>query len=389
MYAFKDVALVTPGGVIENGVLVTEEDRIRALGPEADVPVPSQAQVIDGQGMYLAPGFIELQLNGGFGEDFTDNPDSIWRVAAQLPRYGVTSFLPTIITCGEDTLNHALRALRRGRPADFRGAVPLGLHVEGPFLNPAKKGAHNPAYITAPDARRAADWSPETGVRLVTLAPELPGAHEVIGVLRNNGVVVSAGHSMATYEEAMEAFSDGITYGTHLFNAQPPLDHRQPGLSAALLRARSVAVGIIPDGIHVHPAMVDLAWRAKGPRGLTLVTDAMAAMGMTPGEYRLGDFTVTVDETSARLADGTLAGSILTLDAALRNLMDYTGASLVEALPCVTSTPASVLGLANVGVIRAGAKADLVLLDQDGYVVLTMTGGDLFYQRGKLNEPAE
>ena len=175
MYAFKDVALVTPGGVIENGVLVTEEDRIRALGPEADVPVPSQAQVIDGQGMYLAPGFIELQLNGGFGEDFTDNPDSIWRVAAQLPRYGVTSFLPTIITCGEDTLNHALRALRRGRPADFRGAVPLGLHVEGPFLNPAKKGAHNPAYITAPDARRAADWSPETGVRLVTLAPELPG----------------------------------------------------------------------------------------------------------------------------------------------------------------------------------------------------------------------
>ena len=221
MYAFKDVALVTPGGVIENGVLVTEEDRIRALGPEADVPVPSQAQVIDGQGMYLAPGFIELQLNGGFGEDFTDNPDSIWRVAAQLPRYGVTSFLPTIITCGEDTLNHALgRWVARRVTTSACGS--LGLHVEGPFQpgeeRRAQPGVH---HRTRRKARR-------TGrLRLAfaqTLAPELPGAHEVIG----GATGWSAPGIPWPPEEAMRPSATGSPT-VRTCSTPSPADHRRPG----------------------------------------------------------------------------------------------------------------------------------------------------------------
>lgn len=380
MYYIHGATLYTPETILENAAVLVEGGRITAVDTASALPCPAGARVIDAAGLLLVPGFIELQFNGGFGDDFTDDPTTIWRVAEALPRYGVTAFLPTIITSPPEKVALGQQVVTQHRPAGFRGAEPLGLHVEGPFLNPQKKGAHNPAYLRLPDLAAVAGWSPETGVRLVSLAPELPGALDVIRALAGRGVLVSAAHSMATYDQARAGFDAGIRYGTHLFNAMPALGHRDPGLPGALLADDRVTVGMIVDGIHVHPAMVALAWRVLGPGRLNLVTDAMAALGMAPGVHRLGDFEVTVDESSARLADGTLAGSILALDQALRNLIAFTGCALRDALATVTTTPARALGLAHErGRIAPGYVADLVLLTSDLRVRAAMVAGEVAY----------
>jgi N-acetylglucosamine-6-phosphate deacetylase len=341
---------------------------------------PPGAQIIDADGMILSPGFIDVQLNGAFGHGFTADPASIWPAAALLPRYGVTAFLPTLVTSPLETVAAAQAVLTPGPPTEFSGATPLGLHVESSFLNPMKKGAHNQAYLRYPDLAAVADWSPKEGVRLVTMAPELPGALEVISVLMERGVVVSAGHSNATFAEAQAGIEAGIRYGTHLFNAMPGLHHREPGLIGALLADSRVTLGLIPDGIHVHPAVVNLAWQALGSARLNLVTDATASLGMPAGRYRFGPQEVFVDEASARLADGTLAGSILSLDAALRNLMSFAGCSLEEALPTITSTPAELLGLSDQkGRLEPGLSADLVLLTRDLKVAMTIVDGKAVY----------
>jgi N-acetylglucosamine-6-phosphate deacetylase len=380
MFYLHHLTLLTPQQHIEHGAALIEGRRLAAVGRVEQVPQPSQARVIDAHGLILAPGFIDLQINGGFGFDFTADPTSLWQVAARLPRYGVTAFLPTLITSPPETAAQALKVLAEGPPENFHGARPLGWHFEGPFLNPDKKGAHNPAHLRTPSLDTIAAWSPDNGVRLVTLAPELPGALEVIRALQARGVVLSAGHSTATFAQAHAGFSAGITYGTHLFNAMPPLHHREPGLPGALLSNPHATAGMIPDGVHVQPAMVELAWHMKGPHGLTLVSDAMAALGMPPGEYVLGDLRVLVDETSARLRDGTLAGSIMAPDAALRNLISFTGAPLAEALHTLTHTPARLLGLADRGQLSPGQRADLVLLTPDLQVAATWVAGKQVYQ---------
>jgi N-acetylglucosamine-6-phosphate deacetylase len=383
MLYLHHAVLYTPQREITNGAVLIDGNRIIQVGPVEEVDCPADAARLNASGLLLTPGFIDVQVNGAFGHDFTADPHTIWPVAAGLPRYGVTAFLPTIITAPLATTAAARQVLLKGRPAADAppGATPLGLHVEGPFLNPAKKGAHNPAYLQPPTVEAAANWSPETGVRLVTLAPELPGATALIRVLTARGIVVSAGHSTATYAQALAGFEAGITYGTHCFNAMPPLEHREPGLPGALLTHPALTVGLIPDGIHVHPAVVALIWAAKGSHRLTLVSDAMAALGMPPGQYLLGDFEVIVGEADARLADGTLAGSILPLDAALRNLMAFTGCSLTEALPTVTTTPAALLGLDNQrGQIAPGFMADLVLLTPDLQVAATIVNGEVLYR---------
>ena len=214
------------------------------------------------------------------------------------------------------------------------------------------------------------------------MAPENPGALEVIAALASRGVVVSTGHSMATYDEAVAGFDAGARYGTHLFNAMPPLGHRDPGLPGALLADDRMTVGFIADGVHTHRSIIALVWRMLGPRRMSLVTDAMAALGMPPGSHRLGDYDVIVDATSCRLADGTLAGSILELDQALRNLLDITGCSLDEALETMTTTPAKLLGLEGErGRIAPGYTADIVLLSSDLRVQTTIASGEVVYRR--------
>ena len=379
MLAIHHATIISPAGSIEDGTVLVADGRIIAVGgPELEVSPTAAAR--DTAGLILSPGFIDLQVNGGFGLDFTADPTTIWDVAAKLPRYGVTGFLPTVITSPPETVRQAQAVLRAGPPAGWVGARPLGLHLEGPFLNPGKKGAHNPAYLRLPTPEDVVAWSVDEGVRLVTLAPELPNAPEVITALAGRGVVVSAGHSLATVDEAAAGFDAGARYATHLFNAMPTLHHREPGLVAAALADPRVTVGLIPDGLHVHPVLVALVWRLLGPDRLNLVTDAMAAMGMSPGDYLLGNFSVTVDESSARLPDGTLAGCILSLDAILRAFIAFTGASLANTLATVTATPARLLGLGDeLGGIAPGMAADLTLMTPDLRIVETFVSGQSVY----------
>ncbi len=372
----RGATVLTPDQTIENGAVCIEADRIAWVGPAAEVSAVSAAAIIEAGGLLLAPGFIDLQINGAFGDDFTDDPPSIWRVAGKLPRYGVTAFLPTIVTAPLERIAQAQQIVLAGPPSKFNGAAALGLHVEGPFLNPHKKGAHNPTYLRPPDPALVADWSPATGIRLVTLAPELPGSLEMIQRLVGQEVTVSAGHSLATYAQAQAGFAAGVRYGTHLFNAMPILGHREPGLAGALLAAPDRIVGLIADGIHVHPGLIAVVWAVKGPGGVSLVSDAMAALGVAPGRYRLNDLEVTVSPRDARLADGTLAGSILSLDQAVRNLIAFTGCRVNDALATITTTPADLLGIGHErGRIRPGMIADLVLLTPDLHPVTTIVRG--------------
>jgi N-acetylglucosamine-6-phosphate deacetylase len=349
---------------------------------------------LDATGLLVAPGFIDLQINGAAGVDLSTEPERMAEVAAALPRWGVTAWLPTVVTgppgvrwralaafdaLASDASSVAASGTAPGNPPGAAPrAVPLGLHLEGPFLAPERKGAHDPAHLAAPAIDVVADegWSRDAGVAAVTLAPELPGALEVVRELVARGVVVSAGHSSATAAEATAAIDAGVTYVTHLFNAMAPLHHREPGLVGVALSDDRVRVGVIADGLHVDPAVVALAARALGRR-LSLVTDAVAALGAPPGPVALGPFSADVspDDGAVRLRDGTLAGSTLALDRAVRNVVSYAGLPLADAVRAVTATPAAVLGLADRGVVEPGAVGDLVLLTPEGEVVATVVGG--------------
>jgi len=364
-------ALLPDGRITEATLVITGSSiaGIRpGLDPQADVTVAGT----------IVSGFIDLQINGAFGFDFTLDGRAVADVAARLPATGTTAFVPTIITAPLAAYPPRLAeiaAASRGAT----GAHILGVHLEGPYLSPKRAGAHNPAFLRGIDAAEIAAWADPNLVRIVTLAPELPGAAAAIQILRRNGILVSAGHSDATYDQAVAGFAAGVGWATHLYNAMSPLGHREPGLMGAVLGA-DVPCGLILDGIHSHPAMVRLAYRLKGVEGITLVTDAMEAMGMAPGAYRLGDREVIVDATSARLADGTLAGSILTMDAAVRNMIAFTGCSLADAVTMASALPAQILNLDQKGRIAVGYDADLVVLDDKLRVAQTWVGGKLVYE---------
>ncbi len=328
---------------------------------------------------WIAPGSIDLQINGAFGFDFTTDATSVADVAGRLPSTGVTAFLPTIITSPLETYLRLLKDLEHAA-SNARGAQILGVQLEGPYLSRKRKGAHNPDYFRAPQVDELEAWAGSPLVRIATLAPEQPGALDVIRRLCVRGIVASAGHSDATYAQAIAGFQAGVTWGTHLFNAMSPFTHREPGLVGALLSS-DIPCGLIVDGVHAHPAAVRTAFRAKGARGISLVTDAMAAMGMGPGRYKLGDRDVLVDASSARLDDGTLAGSILQMDGAIRHVIDYTGCSLADAITMASATPARVIGIDHKGSIKPGYDADLVVLDKSLHVEMTIARGEIVYRK--------
>ena len=290
---------------------------------------------------------LDLQVNGAGGFDLTEAPEALWRVGTALVPFGVTAFLPTLVSPSLDTVRRAQKVLAGGPPDGYAGANPLGWHVEGPFIAPTRSGAHDPARLLLPDVELVRDWSPSSGIRMVTLAPELPGAHDVVRVLVANGVVVSAGHSAATFDEAVAGFDAGIRAVTHLFNAMSPLDHREPGLAGAALADDRITIGLIVDGLHVHPGLVAIIRRAAGADRLAVVSDAIAALGMPPGVYRLAGREVVVDETSARLPNGVLAGCVIGLDEAVRNLATFVGISAAEAACAATVVPARLLGFSQ------------------------------------------
>jgi N-acetylglucosamine-6-phosphate deacetylase len=349
-------------------VLVVD-GRIAAVGPE--LAAPAESAVLEVPGAVVAPGFIDLQINGAHGIDLADEPERLGELAALLPRYGVTAFCPTIVSSPPGIVERALAAWQawtaEGQPPSH--AVPLGLHLEGPMLNPARRGAHDERYLRAPSLAVIGGWSAASGVALVTLAPELDGALDVVAALVDRGVAVAAGHTDASSADMEAAVAAGVTMVTHLYNAMRPFAHRDPGPVGATLAGAVPVAGLIADGVHVHPLAVAAAWRALGPGWLALVTDAVGALGQTDGH---GD--------GVRLLDGTLAGSTLTMDAAVRNLRAFTGCSLGDAITTATATPAAVLRDDSRGELVVGRRGDLAVLTPAGEVMATVIAGEVAWR---------
>lgn len=347
-------------------------------GRIAAEPAP-EAVVLDLDGLVVAPGFVDLQCNGGWGIDVSSEPERLWDLGAELPRTGVTAWLPTVVTGPPAVVDRALAALADGPPPGWRGAVPLGLHLEGPFLAPGRRGAHAAEHLRAPALEAVAGWSRVGGVAAVTLAPELPGALPVIEALAERGVLVSIGHTDATAEEARVAVDAGARWVTHLWNAMAPLHHREPGVVGVALTDERLYAGLIADGVHVHPTVVELAHRLLDER-LVLVTDAVSALGLPAGTHRLGSQAVAVGAApGVRLADGTLAGSDLSMEQAVRNLVEMTGCPLADAVAAASAAPARLLGDDERGLLAPGRRADLVVLRPDGQLVATYVAGEALH----------
>jgi N-acetylglucosamine-6-phosphate deacetylase len=369
--------VLTPDGALDNGSVTIDGLLITRVG-RRDGTVD-----VDAGGGWIVPGFIDLQINGAHGIDVTTQPERIDELGATLVRYGVTAFVPTVITCSQPVRRVALAAWAARDPAGTpAAAVPLGLHIEGPMLSPARKGAHPAKLLAPPSADLIDGWSPETGVVLATVAPELPGAIAVIAELAARGVVVSIGHTDGSSADFAAGRAAGARYVTHLFNAMRPFSHRDPGPIGAALADDDVVVGLICDGLHVDPIAVRFAFRALGAARLNLVTDAISALGdgAGVGAGRLGSVAVTIDADGVRNADGVLAGSTLSLDRAVRNLVAFTGCAVADAVATVTSTPADLLGLSERGRLVPGKRADITVLDGDLFVIATVVGGEVAWR---------
>lgn len=363
------------GTHLERGALIVEQGMIaeirRGIMRDGDLP----GRVIDAE--IVAPGMIDLQVNGAIGREVGPTPGDIEAISRWLTSTGVTAWLPTVVTADASFYPKVFRAWDS---IDLHaGAVPLGLHLEGPFLSPKRKGAHQLRYIEAASDDLFDSWLDEPSIKLITLAPERAGGLQRIRTLVERGIITSVGHTDATYDELIAGLDAGATKSTHLFNAMSVMHHRQPGAMIATMVDDRVTAGLIPDGVHSHPATVRLALKAKGIDRIVIVSDMMSACGFGPGTYGIGGQEVTVDETSARLADGTLAGSILTMDQAMRNLVDWTEVTIPQALHMATAVPANVLGDPTRGRLVAGARADLSLWDGDLEVTGTFVQGREVY----------
>jgi N-acetylglucosamine-6-phosphate deacetylase len=365
-------AMLLPDRVGGPGFVVTDGERIAHVG-EGRHTAPD----LDFSGGTLIPGFIDLQINGAAGCDFLSPTEAgLADAHAHLLQSGTVAYLPTFISSSEDRLRSALTffAGHAGRPGAPR--IP-GVHLEGPFLSPLRPGAHRPEHLRAPSvewiARLVDDF--QGLIRVVTLAPELDGALEVVDWLVAHGVVVAVGHSDATYAQATAAFDHGARLATHLFNAMRPVHHREPGIVGAALVHPRVTCSIIADLIHLHPAVAGLVTTAKGTGRTALITDAIAAAGVSLSEVPLGDRVVRIADGAPRLADGTLAGSVLQMDQAVRNLA-RSGEPWDRAVRMASLTPASLLGLEQ-GQIRPGFRADLAILDRDLAVTAVIVGGEV------------
>lgn len=363
------------GDLDSPSAVLLADGRIAALGADAERQGIGAGRVIDASGLAAVPGFIELQLNGIDGLDFSSDPDSLARVGHAPARYGVTAYLPTIVSSPRGTVERALGAVPR---VDAGLPVALGLHVEGPYLSITRAGAHDPGLLRDPDAAEVAGWSASGALRLVTLAPERDGAIEAIEQLVAGGAVVAIGHTDADAPTTARAIEAGATYTTHLFGAMSPFHHRAPGAPGALLADDRVTLGLILDGHHLDPMVAGLVARLA-PGRISLVSDGIAALGLGDGEHRLGGRLVEVRDGAARLPDGTLAGSVTGLDACVRAFASITG-SAREAIAAVTETPARLLGDRARGCLAVGARADLVLLDEALGVRTTIVGGAVAFE---------
>ncbi len=364
---------------ISGQTLVIAAGRIQALKPAAAVAPRPDDRRLDGAGAYALPGFIDLHVHGGAGFDVMDaSAEALRGFCDFLVRGGVTSFLGTTMADSPARIEAALAALRAfaGQPH----SPLLGIHLEGPYLNPAYRGAQPADRLRLPQPAEYLPWLDGGGIKLITLAPELPGGAALIAAAGERGITVSIGHSGASYEAAKGYFAAGARQITHTFNGMAGIHHRQPGLFIAASEEPAVSFQIIPDGVHVHPAVLRFLLRLVGRERVLAITDAMRATGLADGSYGLGDVRVSVKDGIARDSAGGLAGSTLTLAQALKNLMRFCDLTLAEALPMLTRVPARSLGLyPRKGSLQVGADADVLLWDASCGVRATVIGGQPVY----------
>ncbi|MBE6688226.1 MAG: N-acetylglucosamine-6-phosphate deacetylase [Ruminococcaceae bacterium] len=370
--------IITPYGIIKNKVL-NFRTIINSISDTA------QGEIIDAKGNYVCPGLVDIHIHGYAGEDASDGKaEGIRTMAEGIVKNGVTSWLPTTMTVSKAELEAAFEAIRtvkaESETPDFKGAQILGINAEGPFINAQYKGAQAEENIIKPDAEFIKKYADI--IKLVTVAPEVEGAMDFIKeIKKDTSITVSMGHTGTTYETAKEAFEAGLSHVTHLFNAMTPLHHRKPGAVGAALSKSSVTCELICDTYHVHPGQYELVYSLKGDK-LVLITDCIRAGGLTDGEYTLGGQKVTVKGITCLLDDGTIAGSVLKLNNAIKNFKNNTNIPLHKIVNCASLTPAKAIGVDKTkGSIEVGKDADIVIMDEDFQVLSTFVGGDLKYSK--------
>jgi N-acetylglucosamine-6-phosphate deacetylase len=382
-WAIVGGTLVTPHSLIPKGLLVAQEGKIQWVGPYQEGVIPERCSIFRAEGQLVVPGFIDNHVHGGAGFDLMrDGVEGVRRVAQHLLRYGTTGFLPTTVSAAHSDILLALKAFKKVAQEGGAKAHILGFHLEGPYINRKKKGAQPEEGIREANLEEVRDYiaEGEGGIRVMTLAPEIPGGMEMIRWLASHQIIPSLGHTSADYETTLQAISAGAQQITHLFNAMEGFHHRKPSLLVAGLTEPSLRVELICDGVHVHPAVARLAIRSKGPDNLLLITDGMSAVGCPDGEYWLGKNRVYVRGNLCTLADGTLASSMLTMNLAVKNAMAFAGVSLVEAVRMASLVPAQAIGVAHCkGSLEVGKDADIAVLNPDFTVSATFLMGEKVY----------
>ncbi len=382
MASFTSKVLYTPLQKIDDPVLSIENGAIVSVAARNQAEAAPNKAATDFGDCAIVPGFFDIHVHGGVNCDvMRGTPDEMQKFELFLARHGVTSYFPTTVTASQDATLSALERLAiaiesAGRSEGGR-ARPLGIHLEGPFLSHARRGVHPTVDLVEPSVG-AFDrlWQAARGhVRMMTIAPELNGAEEVIAEATKRGVCVSIGHSDADIEQARNGIKAGARHATHTFNAMRPLDHRSPGILGEVLTNNRLSADVICDGIHVHPTVVDLLFRAKGIENFVLITDAISAAGMPDGRYQLGTLEVELKDGRC-MRDGNLAGSALTMDRAVRNAMKFARLNLQQAARAASMNPAKVVGIKR-GTIEPGADADFVVLTLAGEVRATVVKGVL------------
>ena len=373
--------LFTPHESVESPCIIIEDGFVESVRSQGEAEIPN-GKALHFKDRILAPAYLDIHIHGSGGHDVMEADDAaLAAIEIMLASHGVGAYLPTTVTAREDRTLRALEHLGNAihNSALARRATPIGIHLEGPFISHARRGVHPPEHLVAPSPEKLQRyWQASAGtLRMLTIAPEIPGALETIRSARQLGIHCSLGHSNATYEEATAGIAAGANHATHTFNAMRALDHRDPGILGAVLEHRELTADIIADGIHVHPSVVDLFIRAKGLERAILITDAISATGMPEGQYDLGGLQVEVKNQRCEF-QGKLAGSVLTLEGAIRNVMSFARLNLQDAVRLATLNPAVRIGTsAQRGWLKPGSRADLVVLTGDGQLVQTILGGEV------------
>ncbi|APH15913.1 N-acetylglucosamine-6-phosphate deacetylase [Clostridium sporogenes] len=380
MKAIVNGKIIVGNEILENKVLLFEK-KIIGISDRENVCLSKNDHIIDAKGLYISPGFIDVHIHGSGGKDAMDGEiESIKVISNTIAKRGVTSFLPTTMTMAKEHIYKALDVIEEAMNMDLGGAKVLGAHLEGPFINPKYKGAQKVDFIKNPSFDFIKGY--ENVIKIITLAPEKDENFKFLKYIKENtDIVLSIGHSDATYEQAMAAIDNGISRATHTFNAMTPLNHRKPGIIGAIMNT-DISCELIADNIHVHKGAVNVLTKIKGKDKIILITDSMRAGCMNNGIWELGGQKVIVKKGSARLEDDTLAGSILTLDNAIKNMKNNIDASLCEIISMVTINPAKDINIYDKkGSIKKGKDADIAIFDKDINISMTIVEGNIVYQK--------